>query len=79
MSVALRWIGGEGQFVAGYPAADLEVETTAEAEALVAGGCYEHAESAAAESPAPIGAAATGAKDSASRDSRARGGTVSEE
>ena len=39
--IALKWIGAEGQFVAGIPAADHQVETEAEAAALVAGGLYE--------------------------------------
>lgn len=45
MGYALRFIGTPGQFVAGVPAADCEVESYDEAQALVAGGLYEHADS----------------------------------
>jgi len=48
MGIALRWIGGPGQFVAGVPAADHEVETEQEAAALVAGGLYERVKPKAA-------------------------------
>ena len=53
--IALKWIGAEGQFVAGIPAADHQVETEAEAAALVAGGLYEVAKAAKQMKPLPQG------------------------
>ena len=53
--IALKWIGAEGQFVAGIPAADHQVETEAEAAALVAGGLYEVAKAAKQTKPLPQG------------------------
>lgn len=56
MGIALRFVGQPGQFVAGVPAGDLEVETQAEADELIAGGLYELAEDAGSpvEADAPV-------------------------
>lgn len=47
MGIALRFVGRPGQFVAGVPAGDIEVETQAEADELIAGGLYEAAAASA--------------------------------
>ena len=78
MGIALRWIGGPGQFVAGVPAADHEVETEDEAAALTAGGLYERAEDGEQASAATGAEGATAPNQQTSRGSRARG-EVSEE
>ncbi|CAB4166850.1 hypothetical protein UFOVP1383_33 [uncultured Caudovirales phage] len=40
MKYALAWAGQPGQFVAGFPAQDLELESLEDAVSLVRGGCY---------------------------------------
>ncbi len=40
MPYALTWVGQDGQFVAGFPAQDIEVEDADLAGFLVFGGCY---------------------------------------
>lgn len=39
----LKFVGGEGEYVQGYPRRDIEIEDEAEARRLIETGCYVEA------------------------------------
>jgi hypothetical protein len=49
--VRLIFVGAKGEYVQGYPRRDIDIEDKAEADRLVATGCYVVAKPEAAELP----------------------------